>query len=516
MILRKERIMNPVRALSSKIGQMLQTLEQGHKSSMVNNSLQALTPTLLSEGEFQHYASEFEFIFNDSQIRNIALTGPYGAGKSTVIQTWSNEQRHDKKGHRCTYISLAHFEESNDSINNIESEILNQLVHKTRGTDIPKTRFRHTSNDSWRWTIFKSFIILLFSCLSIAAISLLIRDGLFLPNATALSHPILDLTWISLFFLLLIYGVRRNSLTNLIRRIRILGNEVELFDLKEYNEESSDSVFNRYMDDVLYLLNGTSSDVIIFEDLDRFKEKSIGILEKLREINELANECRMHKRGTLRFIYLVRDDLFTSAENRAKFFDYIIPVAPFIDSENAFVEMRACLRSIGLKIREPFLYGLSTFIFDSRLLKDILNETQHYLSVVFGDARTQLNEDEAEHLVAMMAYKASWPDDFSSFQIGQGCVRKILDSKEELISSCSRELQSERSELLAEIREIDEKVKVNLEIVVLIENVKRWNELDNLIERTRFTNGQTVTSSKTWSDRLAVIKANKEALLDQH
>lgn len=70
---------------------------------------------------------------------------------------------------------------------------------------------------------------------------------------------------------------------------------------------------------------------IVFEDIDRFDTGLV--FQRLRDINKLANsknikrKIRFKKQKTLKFIYLVRDDIF-SYEDRIKFFDMIIPVVP--------------------------------------------------------------------------------------------------------------------------------------------------------------------------------------------
>ena len=76
----------------------------------------------------------------------------------------------------------------------------------------------------------------------------------------------------------------------------------------------------------------TKYDVVIFEDLDRLNNNRIFI--KLREINQIINNC-LADRQPLKFIYAVRDELFSSAESRTKFFDFVMPVIPAMDNENA-------------------------------------------------------------------------------------------------------------------------------------------------------------------------------------
>ena len=96
------------------------------------------------------------------------------------------------------------------------------------------------------------------------------------------------------------------------------GNEIEIF------EESDDSYFDKYLNEVLYLFENVDADVIVFEDMDRFNAKKI--FERLREVNTLANiQLQKENKKILRFFYLLRDDFFIS-KDRTKFFDYFVPV----------------------------------------------------------------------------------------------------------------------------------------------------------------------------------------------
>ncbi|HIF6775982.1 TPA: hypothetical protein ACX37Z_004963, partial [Serratia marcescens] len=97
-----------------------------------------------------------------------------------------------------------------------------------------------------------------------------------------------------------------------------------------------ESYFDRYLNEVLYLFENVDADAIVFEDMDRFNSNNI--FERLHEVNRLVNiqrDIAGHNKSTLRFIYLLRDDIFIS-KDRTKFFDYIIPVIPVVDSSNSY------------------------------------------------------------------------------------------------------------------------------------------------------------------------------------
>jgi len=48
----------------------------------ITYSYDALTPTLMEDEDARHYAEALNFACHRPDIRNIAVTGPYGAGKA--------------------------------------------------------------------------------------------------------------------------------------------------------------------------------------------------------------------------------------------------------------------------------------------------------------------------------------------------------------------------------------------------------------------------------------------------
>ncbi len=96
---------------------------------------------------------------------------------------------------------------------------------------------------------------------------------------------------------------------------------------------------------MLYLFENAEVDAIVFEDMDRFNVNSI--FERLREVNTLVN-IRLQKdnKKIIRFFYLLRDDIFVS-KDRTKFFDYIIPVVPVLDSSNSYDQFLDLLKKAG-------------------------------------------------------------------------------------------------------------------------------------------------------------------------
>ena len=68
---------------------------------------QKLTPT--SNVDLNAYEEGFEFIFSNDDIRNIAVSGPYSSGKSSLLESY--KKKHPQK--TFNHISLAHFTNEN-------------------------------------------------------------------------------------------------------------------------------------------------------------------------------------------------------------------------------------------------------------------------------------------------------------------------------------------------------------------------------------------------------------------
>ncbi|RZA46536.1 hypothetical protein EVY35_23800, partial [Serratia marcescens] len=229
-------------------------------------------------------------------------------------------------------------------------------------------------------------------------------------------------TILSCVFIYKLIKTQKNR--NVLKKINLQGNEIEIF------EESKESYFDRYLNEVLYLFENVDADAIVFEDMDRFNSNNI--FERLHEVNRLVNiqrDIAGHNKSTLRFIYLLRDDIFIS-KDRTKFFDYIIPVIPVVDSSNSYDQFISHFDGGGiLKLfNERFLQGISLYIDDMRILKNIYNEFQIYYN------KLNTTELDCNKMLAIIAYKNIFPRDFSELQINQGMVFAIFNGKESIVS----------------------------------------------------------------------------------
>ena len=465
-----------------------------------------LTP--LDDHDIGIYKSAIDFAFEHSDIRNIAISGAYGAGKSSVLASYEKAY----PGRKFIHISLAHFQnldeadgitghnaDANAKLKSdasgspktireslLEGKILNQLIHQIPADKIPQTNFRVKKSISKREPIVHTFLIAVFivalfrilffdqwSSMVCSLPEVLKASLLFSTTPTAEFVSGVLCVSIAAYFLYRVVYIQENK--NIFRKLSIQGNEIEIF------EDSEDSFFDKYLNEVLYLFENADADVIVFEDMDRFDASEI--FERLREINTLANIQRIKDgKQPLRFFYLLRDDIFVS-KDRTKFFDLIIPIVPVVDSSNSYDQFIEHLKKNNLfsKLDEKFLQGLSLYVDDMRLLKNICNEFLIYYD--------QLDLTELDHnkMLAIITYKNLFPRDFSDLQLNRGFVYALFENKEKFISDEVANLQAEIATLKERITSAAHEVAVsNQELDLIFRNRQdHWGNLD-AIDRAEY------------------------------
>lgn len=425
---------------------------------------QKLTP--FSDVELGVYKNAIDFVFANDDLKNVAISGQYSAGKSSLVESY-------KKSHsniKFVHISLAHFRAIEEAETNepgkdinetaLEGKILNQLIHQINADDIPQTHFKVKKKIKTNSIVINTIFTVLFIATALH-ITLFNKWGRFvsllsdgdLKTLLTLSTKYDTLlisgficTILSCVFIYKLIKIQKNR--NVLKKINLQGNEIEIF------EESKESYFDRYLNEVLYLFENVEADAIIFEDMDRFNSNNI--FERLHEVNRLVNiqrDIAGHKKSTLRFIYLLRDDIFIS-KDRTKFFDYIIPVIPVVDSSNSYDQFISHFDDGGILnlFNERFLQGISLYIDDMRILKNIYNEFLIYYN------KLNTTELDCNKMLAIIAYKNIFPRDFSELQLNQGMVFTIFSKKDDLITEEIKKIEKDISDRKEEIDEINDEI----------------------------------------------------------
>lgn len=207
------------------------------------------------------------------------------------------------------------------------------------------------------------------------------------------------------------------------------------------------SIFNRYLDEILYFFQCTEYNVVIIEDLDRFNTTDIFL--KLRELNHIINKSKIVNRK-IRFIYAVKDDMFKDA-SRSKFFDYITTVIPVITTSNSKDKLREALSELGHKDEVPndSIRDIAFHIDDMRLLYNIVNEYHQYSVRLNNDKDHSL---DSAKMLAMIAVKNYHPHDFSLLHKRDGKIYKAIskDAKRKYVKTAIEQKIAEREQLYLE------------------------------------------------------------------
>lgn len=422
------------------------------------------------------------------KLRNIAISGTYGSGKSSILEKLvedfegvtpcstknislaplasccgnaerrsdDNEDEQGSKGHTDGFPTDA-------QTNRIQREIVKQLLYGVDPKDVPLSRFHRIHEKSmWekiRFSLLTSvFLTMLlgtffgddlgkFGQSLLSSLPFIDRwsinpSGKFLLGYVALLVLLFAASWMICSYLL------ESNLK--IGQVNVSGASLKL-------DQGVDSYFDQYLDEIVYLFERSKIETVIFEDLDRFESPEI--FDSLRELNQILNDdpvitgersCRDGR--TIRFIYAISDAVFEDqcikaseetlseesrigAFSRAKFFDLIISVVPFVSSNNSHQTARNALGDEITRIDKvgDLLEDVAGFVPDQRTWITIRNDFIMYsrrLHVNLDDKKDEENTLglSAAHLLAFLIYKNCYLADAEKMREGNSKIDKIYST----------------------------------------------------------------------------------------
>lgn len=452
-----------------------------------------------------------DYALSQDCIHNIAVTGNYGSGKSSVLNTYIKTH----KKHKFLNISLATFTEEvkqqgngilpETTIQKIEKSILQQIFYSASASKLPDSSFLRIHKNSCIKKLCFEFLILciLLPFLLIFQNDIVLRVWNFITG----SHPVwyfmaggfLIAALIVLYFII--------SFFFKMRFIKFSFQKIEL-GLDSVKEES---LLNRYIDEILYFFEKTKYNVVVIEDLDRFKNTEIFI--KLRELNTLLNQYEKIKRNIV-FIYALKDEVFKD-HSRTKFFEFIIPIIPVVNIQNScdiFFKLKEKYPDSILKdLSDGFLHDLGLYIDDMRIVKNCINEFKIYDRKInatdymvcdskkegaagknsednsdkhgvmqnedccektiangsekkesAGSNNKELQIHNRDKLFALIVYKNLYPDDFAKLSQNQGDLAEIFKRKKDIVQNELKSIEKEISELEAQIQEVEKQIDLDI------------------------------------------------------
>lgn len=354
---------------------------------------------------------------------------------------------------KCIKISLATFTEETEAgpvivSENLEEGILKQLFYKIKQSKIPQSRYRKLHKIEY-WPIFWKCILCAVISLALlfifwpnkfnAGYELIINAGQKVHDYTVSiynstkpedvvavglnEHFLIGVTLLvfACFSLGLLAAFAR-TIQLFIARLSIKEIKLPIDTSIGQKEDNGDSSFNKNMDEIVYFFEETDYRLVFIEDLDRFEDPEMFI--QLRELNALLNGCETI-RDPIIFVYAIRDDMFKDAE-RTKFFDFIIPVIPVINSTNSCESLLDLLKSEnGTKhdISRGYVLDVAPFISDMRVLQNIYNEFILYKATLKIGQRLSLRD---EWIMSLIVFKNLYPYEFAALQAESGIVKQAF------------------------------------------------------------------------------------------
>lgn len=415
--------------------------------------LKSLRPAKNIDGH-SAYVDDIARAVADDDIRNIALTGSYGSGKSSILRDFKDSTKDDNNIIQISFSSLgANIQgyinqagaDEHDRLNNltnlIQKEIVKQVLFREKYKNIPYSKYKRVSSPRLVLVFFNAILI------SAALLALSLFNGwltqLFEAASVsgfwwqvALSVDLL-ITAASLIAIIIL------SIAGKIRVDKIGASSISL------TLSGGTSYFDEYLDEIIYFFEAGRYNVVIFEDIDRFD--SLYIFETLRQLNTILNNSDQIKQPVT-FIYAIKDSIFAKkvvdekkvdhkkrSENRTKFFDLIIPVVPFITSVSSLDymldEFDQDYREI---IKEPASV-IARHITDMRLVINIYNEFLIFKDkVVVPDSGLVLDK-----LFAAVAYKNWNLEDFEKIKDGTSSIYKVIQAHSSYVDTRIQNINKE-------------------------------------------------------------------------
>lgn len=435
-----------------------------------NPPLLLLSPEIDNKAH-KEYVGRLKVAIDNPDVHNVALMGSYGSGKSSILKTF----KANNPSLKYVDVSLASFgnqEVDKDDVDKLLYSILQQLFYHVKLSDIPESRFGRIV----RIGLVSRIVLTVLLFLLIVSYVCLFQAEWFTKNVV-FAEPIVNDDWVKVAaFIILVFGMclLLYILVRFIKRLGIKNVGIDMTPAKiEIENRKNKSVLNNYLDEIIYFFQKKKYEVVFFEDLDRFGKNEI--FTKLRELNTILNQSEDINRRIV-FVYALCDEVFSCPEDKTKFFDYIIPVIPYVNVSNSGDLLMRSFKDLEISLNHlttDFLTDISHFVNDTRVVKNIVNEFTLYHNVL--DSKLNM-----QHLLAIILYKNLYSEDFGLLHQGKGMLYDVFASVPKLKDRKRKGIRQRMMDIASEIKLIDDEVLRNISELksVVIANFLRYKNDD--------------------------------------
>lgn len=422
---------------------------------------------------YGNYAKRLnELIDSDKypDVLNVAVAGPHGSGKSSLVKTYISLYR-KKCGIRkkeFVRVSFASFNKVDVLNDDVERSILQQILFTKRSSKLPNSGIQRVNSEN-RFITFARALVLLIWALSLFGTFYLLKYFDFsqasdLDNlATMIFYIFLGVC--SVFTFIVLFYVLHNKP---LRRIKLKDIEA-VFSDNDKNKEKD--LIGRFTNELLYYFEVVRADLVIFEDLDRLNDCSL--LNKLRELNTTLNYSPLKKAKKIVFLYCLSEEVLEKEEERSKFFDYVLPIVPVVSANSSFnelQEMNLLVESYPVSTR--CLKIMSAFLTSKRLINNAFNYYENLIPTIsktnFPSKENLSKSEFNDKFFVVCCYRALFPFDYEKLLLNEGILPELIESFKEIRERKTKELSDERIKLEDKITRIKNEYLVSFADLVSI------------------------------------------------
>lgn len=446
-----------------------------------------------SDPSFQEQFRQLDFYLQDQKVKNLAIFGAFGSGKSSLIETYFNSRKFRRKesSNSVIYISLPDFEYENNTsesqqnnfyhkkqeeinksgseqnLNNqdtckikrkgneksykldivtVENEIIRQIIYSKINKNIPISVISNLKFDKKFVT---KFCLLIF-CFVFFYIQLKYNDNF------NVNHYLQFSCYSTAAFICFFYFV--HFVINWLFQSFKLSNVSFQSNGVSVEHKSKSCLFDSYIDEITYLFEESKCKYVVFEDLDR--TDNYEVLTHLRNLNQILNndprckDCFSIKQRKIVFIYVVNSSIFKISNETVKFFDASINVSPVVSSTNSWqflINFRNNLYFYYEKGKDPnsfkheffskhllddqFLIAISRYLKDLRVVKEIFNDYQNVIEKI-GWLFLQISDQNLRKKLVVQCFsfalfRCILTKEYDNLNINKGATYNLLNRKYE-------------------------------------------------------------------------------------
>ena len=465
---------------------------QEEQSSDTPSELIVLSPHY-DEKHHGLYVEKLEQAVRNPKVRNIALTGGYGTGKSSVIRGLIERIHSSKEFRKIRPITISlptiqvadESDFKNDRTDRIQRDIVKQLLYRSNPRKMRGSQYRRITHVTAPQRVITCFIVAAFLTFTFWLLAKPDWHWHWSQGGSLWGY------WQPIMVQAILWGLTFYIDWIWVDKPTIKGLELGPTKLELEKNGSGSSYFDQCLNEIIYYFEVSGTNFVIFEDLDRFDDPYI--FDALHELNELINISLGQERFTeqknppVKFLYATRDSIFEhktkgiiendaarhihrrEVENRTKFFDAIVPIVPFSTSHNAYEYLKQLIdnNAFPIAIDRKLLEIVGSEISDYRLLANIVSEFQIFAEQIFtswgnNKETAEFFKDHANYLFAFVTYKNTHLTEYEKIRTGESTIDKInkrFSIMKSEINIMSQNLLQELSDVLRE--KIDEKYKIH-------------------------------------------------------